>query len=92
MRRKPLYQVLLSELCGLLRHGSLGDLSEVQQGAHHVAGEAVLVVVPRNGTSHGHAVNGVDVGLGRIEHGFRNIVIQNKSYKRKEGTVWNWNT
>ena len=41
---------------------------QVQQGAHHVAGEAVLVVVPRNGTSHGHAVNGVDVGLGRIEH------------------------
>ena len=68
VRRKPLYQVLLSELCGLLRYGSLGDLSEVQQGAHHVAGEAVLVVVPRNGTSHGHAVNGVDVGLGRIEH------------------------
>ena len=49
------------------RGQSLGDLGEVLERAHHVRGEAVLVVVEGDGADHGHAVHFVDVGLRRIE-------------------------
>ena len=72
--KKPPHKAGVSQLSsqtnrsGLDRNGSLGDLSEVRQGTDHVGGEAVLVVVEGHGASQGHAINGVDVGLGRVEH------------------------
>ena len=56
------------ESSGLDRGDSLGDLGEVQQGTDHVAGEAILVVVEGHGAGHRGAVNGVHVGLRRVEH------------------------